>query len=728
MSLKRALLLPGVLILLLAGLTVFAGLDTLRALRQSQVDVARTRQVAAASERIASLVLELEAAQRGYLLMGDPTFLAPLRRASGELPEADAELRALVADDPGKAQLAAELGQAARERLAFAEATIADMAAGREDEARASIAGGRGRALTARVRALHGQIAAVEEATLGARQAALRDTELRNLIALLVAAAAAVAGLAWSLAALTRSYERLREAVAAQDRSEAARREADLLVRAVFENIPDYVFTFEIAPDGRYLVGDFNPALTRLLGRETGTYAGREVNEVFPRLSPRMTALFDRAIAAGGAVTTREPIEIQGLGRVVWESTAAPVFDDQGRPVRIVGSARDVTEREQAEEQLRRAQRMEAIGQLTGGVAHDFNNLLQVIRANLEMLERSLTDDRARARAANAAHAADRAADLTRQLLAFARRQALEPRVIAPGRLVEDMAELLRRTLGEGVEVETVIARGLWNTVADAAQLESAVLNLALNARDAMRNGGRLTIELSNAALDQRQAADDREVTPGDYVMVAVSDTGCGMDRETVVRIFEPFFTTKADGKGTGLGLSMVYGFVKQSKGHVRVDSEPGRGTTVSLYLPRTRRALATADPGGPVADGEGQTILVVDDDAPVRDAACAMLHELGYRCLEADGPDAALAILKGDAAVDLLFTDVVMPGAMKTLAFVSRARRLRPGLPVLYTSGYAENARVRRGRRSERAPLLPKPYASADLAAKVAAALADGR
>jgi CheY-like chemotaxis protein len=372
---------------------------------------------------------------------------------------------------------------------------------------------------------------------------------------------------------------------------------------------------------------------------------------------------------------------------------------------------------------------MEAIGQLTGGVAHDFNNLLQVIRGNLELLQRSVAgDERGQQRLKSALYGAERAAQLTRQLLAFARRQPLAPKVVNLSRLVGDMADLLRRTLGEAIEVETVVAGGLWNTVADPAQVESAILNLALNARDAMPGGGRLTVEINNASLDDAYARTVRDVTPGQYVMIAVTDTGEGMPEDVRARVFEPFFTTKGDGKGTGLGLSMVYGFVKQSNGHIQIYSELAQGTTVKIYLPRSRQAEQTTllmldTPPPPEA---GRTILVVEDEEAVREAAMAMIEELGYHRLEAADAEQALAVLERGERVDLVFTDVVMPGPLRTRDFAQRMRELRPGMPVLFTSGYTDNAIIHQGRLDEGVHLISKPYAKADLARRIAALLAD--
>jgi CheY-like chemotaxis protein len=289
------------------------------------------------------------------------------------------------------------------------------------------------------------------------------------------------------------------------------------------------------------------------------------------------------------------------------------------------------------------------------------------------------------------------------------------------------MADLLRRTLGEAIEVETIVAGGLWNTLADPAQVESAILNLALNARDAMPGGGRLTVEITNAVLDETYARSARDVTPGQYVMLAVSDTGEGMSEETKARVFEPFFTTKAEGKGTGLGLSMVYGFVKQSSGHIQIYSEVGHGTTVKIYLPRTREAVSAARPMADADDAvaAGHTILVVEDEEAVRAAAVAMLAELGYATLEAGDAEAALAVVRSDAAFDLVFTDVVMPGPIGARDFAQRLSAMRPSVPVLFTYGYTDNAIIHHGRLDEGVHLISKPYARAELAQKLAQLLA---
>jgi PAS domain S-box-containing protein len=377
------------------------------------------------------------------------------------------------------------------------------------------------------------------------------------------------------------------------------------------------------------------------------------------------------------------------------------------------------------EDALRQAQKMEAVGQLTGGVAHDFNNILQVIVGNLEIVRRLVPADAGRIQRSieQATNGARQAASLTQRLLAFSRRQPLDPKPIDVNGLVGGMSDLLNRSLGETISVETVRGAGLWKVETDPNALESAILNLAVNARDAMPEGGRLTIETMNTYIDEAYAVSHAEVVPGQYVVISVSDSGCGMDAETVKRAFEPFFTTKAVGKGTGLGLSQVYGFAKQSGGHVKIYSEVARGTTVKIYLPRLIHASGEqeAPHSTPVPEGsEQETILVVEDDEGVRAYSVGALRDLGYHVLEAhDGPS-ALRLLQDQQSVDLLFTDVVLPGGLTGAQVAAEARALRPGLKVLFTTGYARNAIFHHGRLDKGVQLITKPFSFADLAAKV--------
>lgn len=377
------------------------------------------------------------------------------------------------------------------------------------------------------------------------------------------------------------------------------------------------------------------------------------------------------------------------------------------------------------EEALRQSQKMEAVGQLTGGIAHDFNNLLQVIMGNLEALQRGMPQDSPRLQRAanNAMDGAQRAASLTQRLLAFSRRQPLNPRPVDPNKLIGGLSDLLHRTLGETISVESVRGAGVWRIEVDPTGLESAILNLAVNARDAMPDGGRLTIETANAFLDEAYVRAHSEVSPGQYVVLSMSDSGVGMDEATIAQAFEPFFTTKPVGKGTGLGLSQVYGFVKQSGGHLKIYSERGQGTTIKIYLPRFENAVdeEVADAAQIVPEGSAaETILVVEDDKDVREQSIEALGELGYRVLQAaDGP-AALRLLRHEAHVDLLFTDVVLPGGMTGAQVAQEARDIQPGLKVLFTTGYARNAIVHNGRLDPGVQLITKPYSFADLAAKI--------
>ena len=390
----------------------------------------------------------------------------------------------------------------------------------------------------------------------------------------------------------------------------------------------------------------------------------------------------------------------------------------------------EIDERRQAEAKLAQAQKLETVGKLTGGVAHDFNNLLQVVSGNLALLAKDIAgNDRAETRVANAMAGVSRGAKLASQLLAFGRRQALEPKVVNVSRFVQGMDDMLRRAIGEAVEVETVVAGGLWNTFIDPAQIENALLNLAINARDAMDGRGKLTIELSNAHLDDAYARTHNEVTPGQYVMLAVTDTGSGMPPEIIEKVFEPFFSTKAEGKGSGLGLSMVYGFVKQSGGHVKIYSEVGHGTTIKLYLPRAIQAedLEVTIDHGPIAGGT-ETVLVVEDDDGVRETVVALLVDLGYRVLKSVDAASALSVIDSGIPIDILFTDVVMPGTLKSPELARKARERLPDIAVLFTSGYTENSIVHGGKLDAGVELLSKPYTRDALARKFRHVLSNQR
>ncbi|HMP40227.1 MAG TPA: PAS domain S-box protein [Roseiflexaceae bacterium] len=466
--------------------------------------------------------------------------------------------------------------------------------------------------------------------------------------------------------------------------------------------------------------------------RQTG-YAPADVIGKSPRFlqGPNTNrAELDRIKAA---LSTWQPVRAELLnytkdGREIWlEVDIVPIADATGWFTHWVAVERDITERMVLEEQLRQSQRLEAICQLTGGMAHDFNNMLTIILGNAELLTEELdVQPDLKNMSEMIGSAAQRGAELTRRLLAFARRQALDPRPTDVHVLLTDIDSLLRRTLGEHIEIELVHGVDLWPALVDAVQLESALLNLCLNARDAMPNGGKLTIETANMQLDQAYADHHVEVQPGQYVLLAVSDTGSGIAPEHLSRVFEPFFTTKEPGKGTGLGLSMVYGFIKQSHGHISIYSEVDEGTSIKLYLPRAGgQIVAPAEHSElPVQNDGDHLILLVEDDELVRQYACQQLKSLGYRVLEAaDGPE-ALAIIQERVDIELLFTDMVMPGGMSGRDLAEAAHIVRPDLKVLYTSGYTDHAIAHHGQLDPGIELLAKPYHRDDLARKIGAIL----
>jgi nitrogen-specific signal transduction histidine kinase/CheY-like chemotaxis protein len=387
---------------------------------------------------------------------------------------------------------------------------------------------------------------------------------------------------------------------------------------------------------------------------------------------------------------------------------------------------RDITQKLAAEEQMRQSQKMEAVGQLTGGIAHDFNNMLTVITGTIEILEDALADKPQLAAIAKLiSEAADRGAELTSHLLAFARKQPLQPRDTDVNTLMWNSAKLLKPALGENVEIELKLDKDARPALVDPNQLVTALLNLAVNARDAMPDGGKLTLETRNVVLDEAYCQSNSEVKPGHYVMIAVSDTGHGMSKSILDKIFDPFFSTKETGKGTGLGLSMVYGFVKQSEGHIKAYSEEGHGTTIRMYLPQTgvqRVQGAQAEPS--TMESGSETVLVVEDDAMVRASVITQLQSLGYQTIAAGSGDEALAIVDGGAAFDLLFTDVILTKPMNGRQLAEEIERRRPGTRVLFTSGYTENAIIHHGRLDPGVLLLAKPYRKSDLARMLRVAL----
>lgn len=506
--------------------------------------------------------------------------------------------------------------------------------------------------------------------------------------------------------------------------------ESERRFRLLVEGVTDYSI-FMLSPQGH--VSNWNSGARRIKGYSAAEIVGSHFSRFYTP-EDAVSGLPERALetAAREGRFESEGWRVRRDGTRFWAHVIVDAIrDESGALIGFAKITRDVTEKRDADQLLEQtraalfqAQKMEAIGKLTGGVAHDFNNVLQVLRGNLELLQsRRMSDDWSAERLRNAIDAVERGAKLASQLLAFGRRQALRPVPVNLANMVRGMDDLLRRALGETIEVETVVSAGLWNAFVDSHQLENVLLNLAINARDAMADGGKLTLELSNAMLDDRyvRSLSLSDVPPGQYVMLGVTDTGTGMLPDVIERAFDPFFTTKPEGEGTGLGLSMAYGFVKQSGGHIRIYSEVGHGTTVRVYLPRSMAdASETVMRRVATLVGGNETVLVVEDDLRVQATVIEMLSELGYSVLKADNADQALVVLSSGVHVDLLFTDVVMPGKLKSPEMARRAIELQPTIKVLFTSGYTQNAIVHGGRLDPGVELLSKPYGRDDLAYKL--------
>ena len=467
------------------------------------------------------------------------------------------------------------------------------------------------------------------------------------------------------------------------------------------------------------------PTIYQLVGRmEMRQPDG--VTPIEPESAPILRAL-------RGEVVDQELIVSSGTDHAcVVRINARPLLDRDGNGVGAVSAIEDITEARRMEEHLQQAQKMEAVGQLTSGLAHDFNNLLAVVMGNLQLIERVVkTDEKALRRTHAALDAVRRGAELTKRLLAFSRKQDLKPTPSDANALITGMADMLERTLGEWVNIAIMPAAENWTVTVDESQLESAVLNLCVNARDAMKGGGRLTVESQNMHIGPAHFADADDLPPGDYVRISVTDTGTGMSEDVVKRVFEPFFTTKDVGEGSGLGLSMVYGFIKQSGGHITVYSEIGYGTSIAMYLPRLQTEVsdpfeAETEIAAAVPEAiQAHRILVVEDNDAVRDVAVAMLEDMGYHVIEAQDGLSALEALKAEnGKFDLMFTDIVMPGGMHRPALAKEARAVFPHLPILYTSGYAEAAVLREGDIGNSFELVSKPYRLEELEEKVRNAL----
>lgn len=513
--------------------------------------------------------------------------------------------------------------------------------------------------------------------------------------------------------------------LSAQEAAEAESERQRILFEAIFDNCPEAM----IIADAGGRIRLFNPAATRIFEYPAAELAGKETRALFAR-----TADYERI---AGLVTEAEQLDRQGgvlvsLARRSGESfpgaaAAARIVDEKGFGHGVLTIIRDISKEVAQEQALRQVQRMEALGQLTGGIAHDFNNLLTIITGNLELLDFEIEDGYHRDLLKRASDAAHMGARLTGRLLTFARRRPLDAVFVNLNDLLLGIMDLLRRTLGETISISSSLAPDLWPVRSDVSEIENAAVNLAINARDAMPSGGKLMIETRNIEIEDHAFAGDLGLAPGRYVRLSVSDTGQGIPLDILPRVFEPFFTTKAAGKGTGLGLSVIYGFAKQSGGQITIYSEPGRGTTVNLYLPQageTSGKSVAGERAEPPRAEAGELIMVVEDQAPVREVTMKRLEQLGYAVREAESAAEALERLRAGETADLIFSDIVMPGGMTGFDLAAWVRANRPDIPVVLTSGFAENAAQHLAEGETAAAILRKPYSGGDLAEAIRAAL----
>lgn len=663
-------------------------------------------------------LLDAESNERAYIITQSPAYLAIFEQARDRIPIVQATLRTLTVDNPDQQQRLDRLARLVQQKMAQLAQTITLRDNLGFDAARREVESHLTMNLVTAVRDVIEEIRTEEVRLLGARQRAVEVLRTRALWIVLGGGVLTLAVVVGSSMVLRREEQRRR--TAEQEAVASAAR-----LRTSFDGLSQGIAVFS----SELTLVEWNLCLIELLDVPSGVArrdvsyedftaaVGAELFESGPQIAEDLRAPGERDPVVYDATT-------EG-GRTL-EVRRTPMPGGAG----FILTVTDVTAQRRAELAQRDTQKMQALGHLTGGVAHDFNNLLTVVMGNLDLLKRRLPDDPdVTRRLDDAIASAIRGANLTRHLLAFARRQPLEPKPVDLNRLVAELVNsVLRRTLGEEIDVQLVETGGLWPAFADAAQVENAVLNLALNARDAMAVGGRLTIEISNQMLDHHYCRLNPDVEPGAYVMVAVTDTGCGMSPETIARAFEPFYSTKSEGKGTGLGLSQVYGFAKQSKGHVKIYSEVGQGTTVKLYLPRSQRAPKDEIVTGlrEVPRGSAR-ILVVEDDADVRRVVVAQLQELGYQVQAAQDAESGLDAFTKAERIDLLLTDVILPGRLRGKELAALITRASPETRVLFMSGYTENAIVHDGKLDEGVNLIGKPFRREEIGRKVAQVLQAG-
>ncbi|MBR0844421.1 CHASE3 domain-containing protein [Bradyrhizobium liaoningense] len=740
---QRVILGAGLAILLIIT-AASIGLDV-----KSRSDAAWVNHTIDALKKISDLrvlMRRAESAARGYELYRSPAFSDEFQGARVQIAPALAELKRAVRDNPDQVMLMEGTESLALRRIEIA----AEAMRLRAENDLAGIAAlqskAEGRGLMDTVMANLDRLTAEEERLLAARSS---DSRRSGIVLLGIDVAGAVLILLLfvllmreSRRATVQLQSSLHESQAAKEVLEAAVAErTEHLVAAhdelrlsvnvlqsTFHSMAEAVLVID--SEGNVLLS--NPAAERILLHRAGMNLSnlRALSDVFhgDGVTPlRADELPSARVLRGEQFEELEMIVRPHSGNPPRHLmiSGRPMRDGHGEISGAVLVYHDATASRETERQLQQSQKLDAIGKLTGGVAHDFNNMLTVISGNTETLVSSLKEQPELQRVARLIDdAAERCAELIQHLLAFARRQPLQPRNVEINAAVADIAKLLRPTLGEQIEIETVLEQGPMTSHIDPSRLTNAVLNMAINARDAMPNGGKLLFEAHHMELDEAYAQANPDVRPGPYVMLAVSDTGTGMPAEVQQKAFEPFFTTKEVGKGSGLGLSMVYGFVKQSGGHIKIYSEEGHGTTIKLYLPPGEGTADVAASAAPQAEGGAETIFVVEDDALVRNFVTAQLQSLGYRTIAAADSRAALQMIEAGEPFDLLFTDVVIPGGMSGRELAEKVATLRPGLKVLYTSGYTDNAIVHHGKLDDGVMLLTKPYRRNQLAEMIRKAL----
>jgi signal transduction histidine kinase/ActR/RegA family two-component response regulator len=700
-QLLPALLFAAVPLVFLAAIAWFRFSIAEPEAQQAREETIASFQTLRAASAVDQAVQDAERGQRGFLLtLGRENYLGPYLDGKARLPRLMAELQRALHDNPDQQDRLLSLQANVTTKMNELESTIVAFRASGPEGARAIVLTDLGRAAMDAIDADLNAIVEAETVRLSNRQRDAAAAERRSGATFLLGGLAAAVALLAGAALLATAYRRV--AI------------SEVILQSTLDNVREGVAAF----DGNGRLRAWNSPFARLLDLAPAALKHGQPLAIDGSTSLTATEIVGRIgdLDATARRTGRPALvsyhRRSGQSLELFHNRVADGY---------VTTVLDVSDQRQAEEALRQAQKLESVGQMTGGVAHDFNNLLTIVMGALGFLRRSVGGDaRALERIDMLEIAAERGARLTKQLLAFARRQPLQPETINLGGVMQEILPLVRRAVGEEIVVECVGTAGLWNTTIDAAQFQSAVLNLAINSRHAMPNGGKLTIEVGNAALDDVYAARHAEVEPGQYVQFAITDTGAGMDAATLARAMDPFFTTRPAGEGSGLGLAQVYGFVKQSGGHIKIYSEPGEGTTVKLYLPRSLHEAAPVAPRTTnLAVTGSETILLVDDDEVVRNVVAAMLEELGYRVLNVADGNEALAVLEREPAVALLFTDVVMPG-MSGRQLAERAVKIRPTLRVLFTSGYTQNAIVHNGRLDVGVDLISKPYDRDQLAAKV--------